>query len=394
LVFGGDGSYQVLVPPGRYWLATELHTGPWVPMAHPGVEVSCAWEDCDLSAGQPIVVSDQNITGIDLELRRGARARGRVTDTDGNPLFGLRVLVWDGGGRIADVGRTDADGRYVTSSGLPPGTYTVSTAHFHGYEAELHDGLPCTRGYCTPQDGTPVVVGQSGDVTVDFELEPGSVISGQVTTEGDDLPLFGLLVQLYHPSGEQTAAQPVDHDGSYWISGLRPGTYYAQTVNNGLPVDNEVYRDIFCGGVACDTTVGEPIEIANDELRDDVDIELGLNQPCDTIGSDLCVQGRRFHVAVRWQTATDSGDASVFPLTGDTGAFWFFGPANLEIMVKVLDGCAINDRFWVFAAGLTDVGVTITVTDTWTGDEKVYTNNRGTAFPTITDTAAFRDCPF
>jgi hypothetical protein len=63
-------------------------------------------------------------------------------------------------------------------------------------------------------------------------------------------------------------------------------------------------------------------------------------------------------------------------------------------MVKILDGCALNDRFWVFLAGLTDVGVTVTVTDTWTDEVKVYTNNRGTAFQTVTDTAAFRDCPF
>lgn len=40
---------------------------------------------------------------------------------------------------------------------------------------------------------------------------------------------------------------------------------------------------------------------------------------------------------------------------GDTRIFYFFSPDNLEVMVKVLDGCAINGHYWVFAAGLTDL---------------------------------------
>jgi hypothetical protein len=35
--------------------------------------------------------------------------------------------------------------------------------------------------------------------------------------------------------------------------------------------------------------------------------------------------------------------------TTDTGAFWFFAAANVELIVKVLDGCALNGAHWVFA---------------------------------------------
>lgn len=75
----------------------------------------------------------------------------------------------------------------------------------------------------------------------------------------------------------------------------------------------------------------------------------------------------------------------------DTGVFWFFGPNNWELMVKVLRGCAINDRHWVFAAASTDVGYEISVTDTWTGTQKDYTNPLGFAAPAVTDTDAFSD---
>ena len=59
----------------------------------------------------------------------------------------------------------------------------------------------------------------------------------------------------------------------------------------------------------------------------------------------------------------------------------------------VLDGCAFNDRFWVFATGLTDVGVELTVTDGNTGAVRSYSNPLGEPFSPILDTAALDSCP-
>ena len=75
-------------------------------------------------------------------------------------------------------------------------------------------------------------------------------------------------------------------------------------------------------------------------------------------------------------------------LTGNSGYFWFFDAANIEIVVKVLDGCPSNQRHWAFAAGLTNVELTTTVTDTFSGLSQTYTNTRGTPFAPIQDTAA------
>jgi hypothetical protein len=79
-------------------------------------------------------------------------------------------------------------------------------------------------------------------------------------------------------------------------------------------------------------------------------------------------------------------------LTEDTGFFWFFNSANLELVVKTIDGCEVNGHFWVFAAGLTDVEAEITVTDTVSGSWKTYRNPPRTAFLPIQDTRAFA-CP-
>jgi hypothetical protein len=81
-------------------------------------------------------------------------------------------------------------------------------------------------------------------------------------------------------------------------------------------------------------------------------------------------------------------------LTPDTGYFWFFNAENVEMVVKVLNGCSITNRWWVFAGGLTDVEVTLTVTDMLTGSTtKQYFNPQRTPFQPIQDTSAFATCP-
>ena len=115
---------------------------------------------------------------------------------------------------------------------------------------------------------------------------------------------------------------------------------------------------------------------------------------CAADATTLCLNGR-FRVQAHWQAPAvgTSGDATAIAQTGDTGLFWFFEASSIEVIVKVLDGCSMNGHAWVFAGGLTNVGVTLTVTDTKTGAARIYTNPAGSAFQPVQDTAAFSTCP-
>ena len=70
--------------------------------------------------------------------------------------------------------------------------------------------------------------------------------------------------------------------------------------------------------------------------------------------------------------------ARALPLTDESGAFWFFKESNVEVLVKVLDGRALNGHFWVFHAALSDVEYRIVVSDVADGHRAWdYTNPRG-----------------
>ncbi len=104
----------------------------------------------------------------------------------------------------------------------------------------------------------------------------------------------------------------------------------------------------------------------------------GATEPCVADATTLCLSNSRYQVRAQWVTPDGrSGAGRVINLTGDTGAFWFFSPSNVEVVVKVLNGCGLNSRYWTFAGGLTDVNVILTVTDTQTGAVKTYINPRG-----------------
>ena len=104
------------------------------------------------------------------------------------------------------------------------------------------------------------------------------------------------------------------------------------------------------------------------------------NSTCVVDDQELCLLGGRFEVSVRYRNQYDEGtegQAVAVPETDENGLFWFFGPENIELIVKILDGRNLNQHFWVFYGALSDVEYWITVTDTQTGATEIYHNPPG-----------------
>ncbi len=116
---------------------------------------------------------------------------------------------------------------------------------------------------------------------------------------------------------------------------------------------------------------------------------------CQAAATTLCLRDSRYALSLGWWTADGrSGDANVVREgTNDSGLFRFFDEDNWEMLVKVLDGCALNDRHWVYAASATDLGYALRVRDTATGVLREYRNEPAMPSPAITDGDAFAACP-
>jgi len=113
------------------------------------------------------------------------------------------------------------------------------------------------------------------------------------------------------------------------------------------------------------------------------------NSECESSETTLCLLGSRYEVRATWKSRGSAGVAGGIPRTSDTGLFWFFDEDDVELAVKVLDGCDFNGHRWLIVAGLTDVGVEVTVTDTVTGEARVHRNSEGKPFKTLLDVVAF-----
>jgi hypothetical protein len=124
---------------------------------------------------------------------------------------------------------------------------------------------------------------------------------------------------------------------------------------------------------------------------------------CIADSTTLCIDqnpgDRRFQVQAHYQTSQNgglSGSGNAIPLSSlgvtEGGLFWFFGATNPEMLIKIIDGCSLGGHFWVFFAATTNVGFTVTVTDTSTGHQAVYHNKDLTAALPVQDTAAL-SCP-
>jgi hypothetical protein len=124
---------------------------------------------------------------------------------------------------------------------------------------------------------------------------------------------------------------------------------------------------------------------------------------CTPGSQTLCIDDQpgdhRFQITSSFATTQGGGRSGNGGAIGlapvnvtEGGLFWFFNAANPEMLIKVLDGCALNNHFWVFYAAVTNVSFQVTVKDTKTGHTATYHNPDLTAAAPIQDTSAL-PCP-
>jgi len=213
---------------------------------------------------------------------------------------------------------------------------------------------------------------KDGLVIVENQSEYASVVPASNLT-------VGILVEDTPTHCGFTEAETVSAWESLrgWVAGLpQPTVQDLQDTCNG----------IVAGGLAegpCRYDPGFVIPDLNERVRQRDICVPGANTLC--LGDD-----GRFRVQITWTDFDNNSGPGVTAglSTEDSGSFWFFDPANIEMVVKALDGRQNNGRLWVFYGSLTNVSFEMTVTDTESGLVRVYNNPPGN-FASVGDTNAF-----
>ncbi|MEO1087477.1 MAG: carboxypeptidase-like regulatory domain-containing protein, partial [Acidobacteriota bacterium] len=360
----------------------------------------CFGNTCSFLSATPVVLElGETAAAVDFSLQRGSSIAGTVRNAaTGEPLAFSAVQLRNEDGDIIAATSINSAGSYLFE-GLSAGTYFVSSAA-RGYVDEIWPGVRCGFAQNCPTDGaTPLVVGAEAVDGIDFDLDLGGTFSARVRQELTGARVDDGFVGLYDGSDNLLAFLPSFDGIQVEFSGLAGGVYRALAMSESGDFAAELYRDLDCPGgpeTCAPIASGSPINVVEGETTN---VAFTLEPSTATCQSDaytLCVNEGRFAVGATWRTpAGNEGRAVAAPLSGldDSGAFYFFDSENTELVVKVLDACAEpSNRFWVFAAGLTNVEVELTVEDTEIGERKTYTNPLGAAFQPIQDTDAFATC--
>lgn len=112
----------------------------------------------------------------------------------------------------------------------------------------------------------------------------------------------------------------------------------------------------------------------------------------DVLPAEATLGQGRFRVTASWRSRLgEFGIARLAePTTTDSALYYFFSPNNWELMVKVLNGCAINGHYWVFAAASTDVEYTVSIIDNLAGAGPfTFGNTAGQPAVAVTNINAF-----
>ena len=314
--------------------------------------------------GSAATIIVQRVGGDDESVSvRYSAAAGSASGSDFTPTSG--TLIW-------------------ASNDDDPKSFTVATTN--DSTSEPNETIQLTLSL--PSGGAVVGAPSTATLTIqDNDANPGqipSVPTGlQAMAHGPDEIMLnwtdasnnepGFVIEARQVGGTfQTVGTAAANATTATITGLEPATFY-------------LFRVRAQGSGGATSAPSNQVGIAT----------LGEVAPCVAGPVTLCINGGRFRAQLDWRTSESFGNGKAVPVPSapDSGLFYFFTDNNLEMLIKVLNGCGINSRYWVFYAATTNVEFAVVVTDTLSGRTAAYFNPLDTPAPPVQDTSAFPSCP-
>jgi serine-aspartate repeat-containing protein C/D/E len=210
------GNYVLVVPPGAYKIAFSDPSLTYATQFYGGAPF--------FDQATPLNVTS-NRAGIDVTLQRGGKFTGIVRNAvTAQPLAGITVSVYDGAGVLRSSATTGADGRYALV--VSPGEYRLLA-----FDPQLEYATGYAGGATTFEATVPRSVGADGVVTVDFNLQRGVRVTGQVHDASGNA-ITGAEVFALDASGHRVAGA-MTSNGAFTLV-VVPGTYRFVATSSGF----------------------------------------------------------------------------------------------------------------------------------------------------------------
>jgi Matrixin/Fibronectin type III domain len=354
-------------------------------------------------------------TSLTVTTRSGSEAFLTWADASNNET-GFKIERSVGTGAFQEVGTTAANVTSVLVTGLTPATaYTFQVRSVRsGKLSTPSNAVKVTTPAAAPapdcDSGTALCLASNRfRVEVDWRNQHSGNVRGKgtLTRISDQAG----AVWFFQPSEVDLIVKVLDGrssnnrfwvfagsltDVEFWIKVTDTQTGAVRVYHN-RPGDTRGMADTsaLAASAAAATAVTPLVEIRTltpTAPVPDVQVPAAVSpSTCASGLNTLCLAGR-FLFEVNWRNqhsgATGVGGTVSAGGTDNTGSFWFFDAANVELVLKVVDGRPLTGKFWVFYGSLSDVEYWVKVTDTQTGNIKIYHSKPG-SLSGLTDTAAF-----
>ena len=296
------------------------------------------------------------------------------------------------------------DTRRVIVEGLPRAStfsFRVRAVNIFGSSEASNEAAVKTfssNSDCVVSSDQLCLLGGRFKVTVDYRNQHAGGAEGTATVvpSTDETGLFW----FFSPDNVELIVKVLDgrqinqhfwvffgalSDVEYWITVTDTITGNVQIYHNppgemcGL-ADTSAFPDGLGEQISSERAVSSRWDVANLELVPEPGAPATKSGSCENGPTTLCLLDGRLAAEVWWRDprgGLTEGPGQAISDGDNTGSFWFFRIENTELVVKALDGSALNSHLWLFYGALTDLEYWLTVTDTVTGVSRVYYNPPG-----------------
>jgi len=266
-----DGSYEIEVTllPSEYVLCVEDNRGVVNTYAS-----ECYNDKPNIGEEQDVIsIAEDNHLRFDFALARAGWVRGRVTSASTGAAVDTAVVsAYTPDGTLAGGSIMNENGDYMLQ--LAAGEYLVRAkpndpwADGPGYRTKFY------HNRYTPADADlyPITAWQTA--TLDFQLEAGTVVRGEIFARENWAKLYNVTVSVFDSRGNLLDKVFSDGQGLYELAGLGTGSYRfgydATTTKFG---DAEYFSEFFEGQATLDHAIPVSVVAGDPPKRIDVALE-------------------------------------------------------------------------------------------------------------------------